>query len=306
MKNNLFIVALLLITGCTTVQVTDNNFQDALDAYNNGKYQSAISYLNVAIEENPNQAAYFVWRGKSYLKLEITEEAIKDFKKALAINDDYEVNFLLGKSFSHKGEYLIAVNYFNKSLDQNSSFSEALFNRAYTYYQLNEFDNAVEDYKKVVGLEPRNSTAMVNLGHIFGLFGMREDAIKYYSLAIEVNPMDFNAYYNRANEKIFSNNYPEAISDLIKASELMPGNSDVLMLLGECRLQTGDYQSAFTNFTKVIFSDSSNSKAFYLRGLANLNLDRKITACEDLQHAGEMGYFKAYELIKKYCEQKKR
>ena len=38
-----------------------------------------------------------------------------------------------------------------------------------------------------------------------------------------------------------------------------------------------------------------------IRGYAKLNLNQKDSACLDFSKAGELGYEKAYEEIKKFC-----
>ncbi len=41
--------------------------------------------------------------------------------------------------------------------------------------------------------------------------------------------------------------------------------------------------------------------AYYGRGVAKLGLGWKESGCLDLSKAGELGYSKAYEAIRKYC-----
>ena len=62
------------------------------------------------------------------------------------------------------------------------------------------------------------------------------------------------------------------------------------------------YVGAKTDFWKAIQIDPNNAEAYYGRGTAKYKLDDKNGACQDWRKAGELGYEKAYETIKKYCK----
>ena len=55
--------------------------------------------------------------------------------------------------------------------------------------------------------------------------GNMYDAIEEYSKAIEINPEDASAYYNRGNKKSDLKDYRGAIKDYSKAIEIDPENA---------------------------------------------------------------------------------
>lgn len=298
----IFIIFLLNLFGCSFFN--QQYYENAYKEYSDGNYQTALYYLDEIIKENENVYEVFVLRSKVNLKLGNTEQAEKDIQKALQIHEDYEAHFIMGKILYDKSDFNNALYHFTQSVEFNNRFTEGYLNRAYTYYKLNDFEKAIADYEKAYELDQNSSVPLVNMGFIYGLIGKNDLAIEYYSKAITVNPGDFNAYYNRAVEYLAQRKNNEALNDLLSASELDNKNTDLLFLIAETRTKLKDYQNAFNDYTKILLNDSLNSLAYYQRGLINIELKREKAACDDFKKAGELGYFDAYEQIKKYCTKK--
>lgn len=303
MKNLIIIlISLILAQSCATFNRV--YYDNAKNDYLNGNYQSALSYLNELLAENENVYDALVLRSKVNLKLGNIESAEADVLKALSADEGYEAHFILGKILFDKSDFDNAIYHFTQTIKLNPQFVEGYLNRAYTYYKLNEFEKAIADYEISYQLDPNSSIPFVNIGFIYGLIGQNDLAVEYYSRAITLNPQDFNAYYNRAGEYLSQNKNQAALNDLLSASELDNKNIELLFLIAETRIKLKDYQSAFNDYTKILLIDSLNSKAYYERGVVNIELKRTKAACDDFSKAGELGYFDAYEQIKKYCSKK--
>ncbi len=301
-KLSVTILLLLNLIGCSIFN--QEYYDSANKEYSDGNYQTALYYLDEIIKENDNVYEVYVLRSKVNLKLGNKEQAEKDIQKALDIYDDYEAHFIYGKILFDNSDFNNALYHFSKAVELNPRFTEGYLNRAYTYYKINEFEKAIKDYEKAYELDPNSSVPFVNIGFIYGLLGQNELAIQYYSNAIILNPKDFNAYYNRAGELLTKRKYQEALNDLLVAAELDNKNIEILFLIADTRIKLKDYQNAFNDYTKILLIDSANSTAYYQRGLVNIELKRDKAACDDFSKAGELGYFDAYEQIKKHCVKK--
>ena len=66
--------------------------------------------------------------------------------------------------------------------------------------------------------------------------------------------------------------------------------------------ELGDYYGAIKDCNKAIELNPDIANAYYNRGVAKGELDDQKGACLDLSKAGELGYFKAYDFIQKYCK----
>lgn len=77
--------------------------------------------------------------------------------------------------------------------------------------------------------------------------------------------------------------------------------SDAFSCKGTIEWEKQEYQDALSDFNSAIDINPKNIVAYTNRGLLKLELGQKDSGCLDLSKAGELGYEKAYELIREYC-----
>lgn len=62
------------------------------------------------------------------------------------------------------------------------------------------------------------------------------------------------------------------------------------------------YNSSLKDINMYISLVKKDPQGYFMRGIAEQQLNLKEKACQDLRKAGEMGIEKAYEIIKDYCQ----
>jgi len=87
-----------------------------------------------------------------------------------------------------------------------------------------EFVLAVNDYNKAIELNPQDSLTYLNRARTFSNQKNYDAAIADFTRAIELNPKESMAYFNRGDAYEKKGNLQEAMSDYQKASELDAGN----------------------------------------------------------------------------------
>lgn len=85
---------------------------------------------------------------------------------------------------------------------------------------LPDFEPVLEDYDRVIALNPGNSYAYYNRGNIKNRMRDFDGAIRDYTIATALNPNFAEAFYNRALTLIYRNQNREACYDLSQAGEL--------------------------------------------------------------------------------------
>ena len=81
-----------------------NFYDNALENFNETKYETAIKYLEKEIVFNPKSSESFVLLGKSYEKIDDLTTANKYYNIAFTlVPHDLELNFLLGKTAYNLG-----------------------------------------------------------------------------------------------------------------------------------------------------------------------------------------------------------
>ena len=155
----LFIVALLLLAGCSTTPETgsaDNNikynpdYTQALAAMKSGELKEAQLLLRKVIKQQPKFSNAHVNMGIIYFKRNSLTEAENSFQYALKINPEnmYAFNHL-GLLYRHQGKFSAAKTAYEKAIDIDSNYAYAQLNLGILFdLYLYDFSSAIEQYKK--------------------------------------------------------------------------------------------------------------------------------------------------------------
>lgn len=108
-------------------------------------------------------------------------------------------------------------------------------------------------------------------------------------------------YLKRGVSKFNAGDINGALRDIDKSIELKGNSIDNLLSKGICYMELNNHKQAILNFDYLLKIESENSEALFFRGLSKINCKMKEEGCLDLSKAGELGYFKAYDEIKKNC-----
>lgn len=139
--------------------------------------------------------------------------------------------------------------------------------------------------------------------------GNRNDAISFYTKAIENYPIEDNfmkaeAYYNRGLNKRYINDNKGAIADYTQAIKLRPDYYKAFNNRGYVKLIMEDYSGAIADFTMTIKYDNYNTDfsnmALGNRGIAKLSLGQD--GCADIKKAIELGNKNVYKVYNSYCK----
>lgn len=300
-----FLIAVSTFSCSSEISVLVKN---AIDSYNEGKYLTSLFFSDQALLENPEDQNALLIAVKAHLKLEEYDNANNKLDKLISLSDDPELLFIKSQINIGLEDYETALLYLEKylSMEVNHSKEFAFFNIAYCYYQLGDYDSALKYYLKYSSINPQNKEAYLNIAYLFGYLGNSDSAIAYYDKVLLIDSSNYNALYNRSIEYQIQKKYKLAADDLELLNKFYPDNFNVLVDLAKIRIKEKKYFSAINELTKAIKIDSTNAEAYFIRGKSLLELTRTFSACLDFYKAGELGYFEAYEMIKKFCNPKKK
>jgi hypothetical protein len=90
-----------------------------------------------------------------------------------------------------------AINDYTKAIELNPNFSLAYNNRGLAYSSIGDLESAIKEFDKAITLNPNSALAYINRGNIYCNEGNNEMGIKYYNKAIGLNANDAGAYCNR-------------------------------------------------------------------------------------------------------------
>lgn len=188
-------------------------YEEGLQQYEEGKYDVAIEKFNKAIEINPNNETFYLWRGlaKSPYIFPKPEPTIKK-------RDIFNLNTA---NHAHVQDHNFAIQDYNKAIEINSSYAEAYYARCRSKDYLGDYRGASQDCSKCITLNKKNITDCYNIrASIQRSLKNYQGAIKDYTKLIEINNKNAEAYSGRGYTKYLSGNINGALEDLSKAGEL--------------------------------------------------------------------------------------
>ena len=214
----------------------------------------------------------------------------------------------LSKWIFNQGNFLMMVRQIDKAIEAyshaiklDSHHADAYGNRGLAYFHEEKRDLAIEDFNKLIQLEPNSakgyfyaSEAYYDRGTVHYSEGNDDFAIGDYTKAIELQPDYADAYFDRGVTYKGVGDYNAAIEDFSKFIELSPAHAMAYFSRGNTYFIEGKYEKAIKDYSKTIELNSDYADAYNNRGAAYYfkgNVDRGI---ED--------YTKAIELNPNYAD----
>jgi len=174
----------------------------------------------------------------------------------------------------------------SEARNDQRSLAIIYYERANYAFDQGDFVTAIEDFQKVIELEPSNSRAYNNLGLAYAALGRDEDAINAYNSAIEYDRDYVRAYKNRLVLLEKHKRLPELVSSYARLAELEPLQAATYHYLRGVALRSlNDNQGARQAFDLALAADPELNDALYERGLLNFAEGMLAEAIWDFDHA---------------------
>nr|XP_008509647.1 PREDICTED: tetratricopeptide repeat protein 16 isoform X1 [Equus przewalskii] len=216
-----------------------------------GKLQNSLKHINCAIENNPLDPSFFLFRGTLYRRLREFDGAVEDFLKALDMLTKCQENLvqqaqrqlLLAYNdfavhcYMH-GAYQEGVLLLNKALKDEQQEKGLYINRGDCFFQLGNLSFAEADYQQALALSPQDEGANLRMGLLQEKMGFCEQrsrqfhkAENHFSMAIQHNPKRAQYYLHRARSRQLLQNIFGARQDVATVLILNPKQPKLLPLV---------------------------------------------------------------------------
>jgi tetratricopeptide (TPR) repeat protein len=191
-----------------------------------------------------------------------------------------------------------AINTISSKLSTDSENADIYFNRSLEFAMVQDFNSAIEDLNKAIYLRPNFMLAY------FCRANIRYKLVDYSKNSLDVNNKMIGDDKSK-NKKIASDNQSIFDAEIImrdydKVNELNPDFSFAYYNKANILCTQKDFRIAISNYTKCIEIDADFAEAYFNRGLTYLFIGEDIKGLTDLSKAGELGIYKAYNLIQRF------
>lgn len=127
----------------------------------------AVDELLQKAEAEPQNFATQMHTGDMYAKISRFDEAVKFYKRGLILKPaDFNANLVLANALFDSGKFEEAESYYSRALAINDKDVNARIDLGTTFVERTtpDYDRAIAEFEKALGLEPNNDAAMYYLG----------------------------------------------------------------------------------------------------------------------------------------------
>lgn len=188
--------------------------------------EEEIEWYTKVIEFNPNDyRAYYNW-GLSLAQLNLKEEAIELYKKALELN-----------------EFDMAYNNWGAAL-----------------IDLGKDEESLEKFSKAIEIEPANLNAYYNWALALSHLNRKPEAIEKYKFLINLDPNYYEAYDGCGYSLLKTNEYAEAILILLNGENIKEGSCLYNLVCAFSMNQ--QINEALVNLEKFLINEEKYNKIY--------------------------------------------
>lgn len=136
--------------------------------YAEAKYRNALQDFNQSLKILSNQADIYYNKALVYFYIGEIQKSEENAQKAISLQKNYaEAKILLGSIEIQSERYEVALMWFNGAIIDNKLSHYAYYNRGMTYFYLDNYKKALEDWQKAIALNPQQIDAYLGRAELY-------------------------------------------------------------------------------------------------------------------------------------------
>jgi len=176
--------------------------------------------------------------------------------------------FNRGLEFKNVNDYKSAIDAFNSAIQLQWSFTAAYIEAGNCASLLRDFNLALKFYSSAIETDPVSPVPYYNIGLTFLDLQNQADAIKWFQETLRIDPQYRAAYIHLAQQHAAARHDRLAIRLLIKAAYVPPYMAAPLVAAGKLYYQSTFELQAIRCFERAVRIDAWNGDAYFQLGFA--------------------------------------
>jgi tetratricopeptide (TPR) repeat protein len=227
----------------------------AVQAYNSGNRDRAVSSLLAATRTNPDLIMARVMLGDLYRESGDYKAAVTQYE-ALVKRDPYSWSnfYKLGVTYQFLDRLRDAATSYERALKLNPDDANTTMNLGLVYLYLDKSDDAIRYTERATLLDPKSASAYSNLGVALDARGDFARAEAAYRRSLDLDPDNVTTLLNLATNLIAQNKGAEAVDIMqrVVQADDSPANRK---RLGDALTNAGRYDDAVKQYQTVLERD---------------------------------------------------
>jgi serine/threonine protein kinase/Tfp pilus assembly protein PilF len=240
-----------------------------------GQYEKSLELMERAIDIDPEFAMAYRSMGITYGDQQYYSKSKEYLRKAFELSnrvstrERYQIQ---GDFYSYTEEYEKAIEAYKQLLELYPKDTDANINLGVIYAGLEEWDKAIERFEVLRHTGDESIFSYMNLALIFMSKESYEEAEEIINDYFRNFAENASLYYMLARNFVYQGKLDLALTEIDKASALEPDNYYRHLGRGNIFLFKGDLAEAEKEYQKLLNMDEPRAHFEGLRGLANLSL----------------------------------
>ncbi|TFG63512.1 MAG: tetratricopeptide repeat protein [Spirochaetales bacterium] len=169
-----------------------------------------------------------------------------------------------------------ALEFFEKTVNEDSGFKDAYYNMGLCYKYMNEIERARYMYEKAAEIDENYLDPLIELGNLWYDAKEYDKAETLYRKTIEKNSTYYVGYFNLAMVAFQRGDRQKEEEFLEKTLKLRPNYVSALNRLGNIYYDRTEYEKAEELYNKVLMTDPGYKYAYYnLGNIAEIRAELK-------------------------------
>ena len=238
---------------------------------------------------------------------ELSNAGCEKMRKLLITNQE------LSLTTEQADAHFKSIDDYSKLISENPESAALFFARGVDFALVQDLTNAIQDLTRALQLNDKMVLAYFERANL----RLRKINVEYASKPNEENSIvnttkntqRNNSSTNRLTlsktgdyvlgEKIFGSDYDLIMHDYERVLALDPNFIFAYFNRGNIHCMQRDYRGAIIDYTKAIEINSEFADAWFNRGITQIYLGDRENGLSDLRMAGQLGIYKAYNIIKR-------
>ena len=200
--------------------------------------------------------------------------------------DSAEIYFQKGIEQRTAKKYLLAANYLDKAVQFNPKYKEAYLENGYVNLEMRKTDNAINNFSKVLEIEPSNPQATSELMELY--YNYRQFS-KAKEMAGKCNSC-LNAEKIVAMCNFQEEDYGNAVKGLMSYLAKNPQDPEATYTLGRSYLEMEQFKQAIPYYTKAVVLNEEKNMWAYDLGMIYYTIEDFKNAVVYFNKAADKGY----------------
>lgn len=229
-----------------------------------GKANKAMSLLNQAEKIEPFSEDILLLKAQLYSQIRQHKKALQYFEKSLehALENRIEILLDMAMEWYELQDFDKAIQLLKDLLKEAPDHEVALHEIAHCYEASGRTDLGIDFFNSFLSTHPFEAAGWFNLGEMYMRLEENKKALEAFDYATAVNEEYAHSYFNKG--VIFANmeDYESALKCFTECSNYEGKNPLTLCYIGECHEKMEDYNQALSFYDKVIELDENWSDAW--------------------------------------------